>query len=146
MIDKGQGFYHIGAYIYRIGPDGDMVRATSARPVLHGGSLMVCATFGDETYHFPSAPFRVLDVVENQAVIDADFRRENGRDIVPNVVAPEVVMPELSEAQAEKLREAGKLGDGNVKGTTFNGLRQLKLVEGSSLTELGKSVLAQITS
>ena len=89
MIDKGQGFYHIGAYIYRIGPDGDMVRATSARPVLHGGSLMICATFGDETYHFPSAPFRVLDVVENQAVIDADFRRENGRDRAPDVAPPE---------------------------------------------------------
>lgn len=141
MINKGYSFYHIGAYIYRSDSDGNMVRASSARPVLHGGALLVCATFGDETHHFPTAPFRVLDVVENQAVIDDEFRRANGRDR-----APDVLMPELTEAQAEKLREAGTLGDGNVKGTTFNGLRQLKLVEGSSLTELGKSVLAQIAS
>lgn len=132
-------YFHIGAFVYRLAADGQMQRSSSVRPVTRDGVLRACATFGTEEVDFPSSQFKILSVDQDQAVQDLEYAT-NGRGQADEATV------DLTDAQLAKLREAAALGDGNVKGTTFNGLRQLKLVDGTSLTVLGKSVLAQKSS
>ena len=125
------GYYHVGNHIYRIGPN-ESLRSTSMVPVNTPDGLVVRVTFSDEVVDFPISQFRVLTLAENGEVVDAAFNDH---------AEP---LPTLTDKQRESLLAAAQLGDGNIAGTTFNGLRQLKLVDGKNLTDLGKRVIASI--
>lgn len=125
------GYYHVGNHVYRIGPK-ESLRSMSMVPVNTPNGLNVRVTFADEVVDFPISQFRIVTIAENSEVVDAAFN-DNAESL-----------PTLTDKQRESLLAAAQLGDGNIAGTTFNGLRQLKLVDGKNLTDLGKRVIASI--
>lgn len=125
------GYYHVGNHVYRIGPK-ESLRSMSMVPVNTPNGLNVRVTFADEVVDFPISQFRIVTIAENDEVVDAAFN-DNAESL-----------PTLTDKQRESLLAAAQLGDGNIAGTTFNGLRQLKLVDGKNLTDLGKRVIASI--
>lgn len=125
------GYYHVGNHVYRIGPK-ESLRSMSMVPVNTPNGLNVRVTFADEVVDFPISQFRIVTIAENEEVVDAAFN-DNAESL-----------PTLTDKQRESLLAAAQLGDGNIAGTTFNGLRQLKLVDGKNLTDLGKRVIASI--
>ena len=125
------GYYHVGNHVYRIGPNASL-RSMSMVPVNTPNGLNVRVTFADEVVDFPISQFRIVTIAENDEVVDAAFN-DNAESL-----------PTITDKQRESLLAAAQLGDGHIAGTTFNGLRQLKLVDGKNLTDLGKRVIASI--
>ena len=127
------GYYHVGNHVYRIGPK-ESLRSMSMVPVNTPNGLNVRVTFADEVVDFPISQFRIVTIAENSEVVDAAFN-DNAESL-----------PTLTDKQRESLLAAAQLGDGNIAGTTFNGLRQLKLVDGKNFTVLGKRMVAHFLS